>query len=682
MLILHDVCWPYGRRDLYYNPDQIPPEFRQPYARRGMRPDRKQLLARGGMNVTLENAEIEGGPRNGVMTALDDFIAEHDEPLRLLVIPIYFGLAIVAEERLLDDHPELRRLLDEFESEAGKQHLLELSEQIRIDATVFEHNIMRVRDEQLARANDRYLALLRGALLDEHYLENEVRIEYLLECTSRAQAPRTPTSRAPRTPSCARSSWRSARRGSSAQSDERRRRHRVLPVHRDGRGSSCDHLDAALRTIRDEAIAGDLVECGPGRGGAGVYMRGFLEANELTDRQVWIAGRFRSSPAGDAPTRPLDGGRRRRPAGRSQPGAGGVRAVRPPRRARALPAGRASTRRSRTRRSSSSRSSGSARDSAPRRADALEQLYDRVSPGGFVIVEYNADPAVSRRGRRLPATTRDHEPDGARRLVGTGVAQGSRLGERHDRADRAASPRSRAARTAGAHRTRSTCRSSSSSTTCAAKRRARCTRCRARTSGESTISHYEVIVVENGSDDAGASRRGVRHAASGPSSGTSTSAKPRRRHRPTRSTGASGSRAGSAFALMIDGAHVVTPGVLRFGMAGLRTYEPAIVATQQWYVGPGQQPVVVDKGYDQTAEDELFAAIGVADATATGSSRSATSSASATGSTGCSRATASSSPGRCSSRSAASTTASRCPAAATRTSTSGSVSPRRPRSRW
>ena len=29
------------------------------------------------------------------MTALEDFIAEHPRPLRKLVIPIYFGLAIV-----------------------------------------------------------------------------------------------------------------------------------------------------------------------------------------------------------------------------------------------------------------------------------------------------------------------------------------------------------------------------------------------------------------------------------------------------------------------------------------------------------------------------------------------------------------------------------------------------------
>ena len=57
---------------------------------------------------------------------------------------------------------------------------------------------------------------------------------------------------------------------------------------------------------------------------------------------------------------------------------------------------------------------------------------------------------------------------------------------------------------------------------------------------------------------------------------------------------------------MIDGAHVLTPSVLRYGMAGLATYEPAIVVTQQWYVGPGQQPDAMLSGYDQAYEDELF----------------------------------------------------------------------------
>ena len=63
---------------------------------------------------------------------------------------------------------------------------------------------------------------------------------------------------------------------------------------------------------------------------------------------------------------------------------------------------------------------------------------------------------------------------------------------------------------------------------------------------------------------------------------------------------------GRALALMIDGAHVLTPGVLRFGLLALSAYGPAIVATQQWYVGPGQQGESMDDGYDQAFEDRLF----------------------------------------------------------------------------
>ena len=67
---------------------------------------------------------------------------------------------------------------------------------------------------------------------------------------------------------------------------------------------------------------------------------------------------------------------------------------------------------------------------------------------------------------------------------------------------------------------------------------------------------------------------------------------------------------GRALAFMIDGAHVLTPGVLRNGMLGLATYPPAVVVTQQWYVGPGQQGDEMRTGYDQAFEDRLFKKIG------------------------------------------------------------------------
>ncbi len=88
LLILHDVCWPYGRRDLYYAPERIPEEFRQPYEHaRASGPDSASCWTRAASTRSIATRCARAGPRNGVMTALDDFIAEHDRPLRRVVLP-------------------------------------------------------------------------------------------------------------------------------------------------------------------------------------------------------------------------------------------------------------------------------------------------------------------------------------------------------------------------------------------------------------------------------------------------------------------------------------------------------------------------------------------------------------------------------------------------------------------
>jgi cephalosporin hydroxylase len=115
---------------------------------------------------------------------------------------------------------------------------------------------------------------------------------------------------------------------------------------------------------------------------------------------------------------------------------------------------------------------------------------------------------------------------------------------------------------------------------------------------------YEVIVVENGSEPSqrlghelvssfGPEFRYIDVEAAAPSPA------------PAANRGMAVST-GRAIALMIDGAHVLTPGVLRFGMLGMSAYAPAVVATKQWYVGPGQQPEAVAQGYDRELEDRLF----------------------------------------------------------------------------
>ena len=167
VMIFHDVAWPYGRRDLYYNPDDVPETYRQPWAHRGMLPGVSELVHEHGLNPTMANALTEGGPRNGVMTGVDDFVAEHPEPLRVLVLPIYFGLAIVVAEERLARQPELAKFLDWLEGAEGRAMLLELAETMRIQAMLFQHRIYFQNEAELEHLARRYMDSLKRELVAE-----------------------------------------------------------------------------------------------------------------------------------------------------------------------------------------------------------------------------------------------------------------------------------------------------------------------------------------------------------------------------------------------------------------------------------------------------------------------------------------------------------------------------------
>jgi Methyltransferase domain len=96
LLIFHDVCWPLARRDQYAAPDRIPPEERHPFGEDiRLVPGNPGTAERG---LPFEwGALKEGGPRNGVMTAIEDFMDERDG-LRLAVIPIFFGCGLMWPE--------------------------------------------------------------------------------------------------------------------------------------------------------------------------------------------------------------------------------------------------------------------------------------------------------------------------------------------------------------------------------------------------------------------------------------------------------------------------------------------------------------------------------------------------------------------------------------------------------
>jgi hypothetical protein len=98
LIFVHDVSWPWGRRDMYYQPDALPAEARHPYSE--------------GLGVCLESDDLidgglrapgrycvalhAGGPRNGVLTAVEDFLSERiAQGWESILIPAAYGLAIL-----------------------------------------------------------------------------------------------------------------------------------------------------------------------------------------------------------------------------------------------------------------------------------------------------------------------------------------------------------------------------------------------------------------------------------------------------------------------------------------------------------------------------------------------------------------------------------------------------------
>jgi cephalosporin hydroxylase len=592
ILVMHDVGWPYGRRDLYYAPERIPEEFRQRYAQRGIHPDRTEVLKGGGLNPTMNNARSEGGERNGVMTALDDFMAEYDRPLRRVVLPIYFGLAIVVEEAVLHSNPELAAVMDRLSSGESKDDLLELAESVRLQAMLFQHNVFYRREQMLERATSRYLDLLKSALLDEHYLDNEVRLWYLADCISRNRAPDKAMLRDPvRQMKQKKLQLENSRRTGALS--EQSEWSALLPYTEVGR-TRLEALEKCLDRVRAKGVEGHLVDCGTGRGGAAIFMRGYLDAYELTDRDVWVADSFRASKDAAAGLLNLsadlnivrDGFQSfdvldervhflQGLYGETLPGApidqvallrigGGV--------------------------------GGSSRD-------VLDALYGKVVPGGLVVIDGYAEEACQRAVDEF--RTVNGLEQAVERLDWTGICwqkgtdEGQIIVGAQSERTHGLSPATAQPGTSKdlsvvivffnmrreAHRTLHSLS-------------------RAYQQGLEDLD-YEVIVVENGSDND--QRLGEEFVRSfGPEFqylDLGTEATPTPAVALNRGLAVT---SGASIAFMIDGAHVLTPGVLRHGMAGLTTYAPAVVATQQWYVGPGQQGDQQETGYDRRYEDRLF----------------------------------------------------------------------------
>lgn len=176
LVLFHDAGWPYGRRDLYYAPETIPDEYRQPYSVGGVLPEVSAIVPNGGLNRHLAHAVREGGARNGVLTAVEDFVHETQEDFELVLIPGLHGLGVLVPSSLRESNEELREFLDALVSEVGPSSLaarnIERVERARLDAEMRQQEYRALYDELHTRTRRETKRLQREAERSDKALQN------------------------------------------------------------------------------------------------------------------------------------------------------------------------------------------------------------------------------------------------------------------------------------------------------------------------------------------------------------------------------------------------------------------------------------------------------------------------------------------------------------------------------
>ncbi len=67
-----------------------------------------------------------------------------------------------------------------------------------------------------------------------------------------------------------------------------------------------DNVQQCLENVISDDVPGDFIETGVWRGGVCIFARGLLKAYGIKDRQVWVADSFEGIPTTDDTSHPLD----------------------------------------------------------------------------------------------------------------------------------------------------------------------------------------------------------------------------------------------------------------------------------------------------------------------------------------------------------------------------------------
>lgn len=113
LIFLHDVGWPCSRRDFYYSPSDIPAEYLHPHSwDHGAMLDGTLGEGRGFRGAgQFAWATHLGGPKNGILTAVEDFLSIAEDTYDYRYVPGAFGLGVLVS-KTHPAHDSILQILD------------------------------------------------------------------------------------------------------------------------------------------------------------------------------------------------------------------------------------------------------------------------------------------------------------------------------------------------------------------------------------------------------------------------------------------------------------------------------------------------------------------------------------------------------------------------------------------
>ena len=163
----------------------------------------------------------------------------------------------------------------------------------------------------------RYLDLLRKSLTNDLYMENEARLLYVFTCLHGGLPidPESVRKIGAAHPELIEKMWTMRETGGpwyTVQLPDKDGKPKTVNMrnvvefsHSMIGRARLRNIEECLDRVREDGIPGDLIETGVWRGGATVLMRGYLAVYGMEGRDVWVADSFEGLPV---PTRPQDHG--------------------------------------------------------------------------------------------------------------------------------------------------------------------------------------------------------------------------------------------------------------------------------------------------------------------------------------------------------------------------------------